>query len=396
MKKTTLSLTSAITLALVTGTASADSWDLTQSTVIGSNTTITQTDSTAQSIQAINAIRVGDGANIKGNASQEISLDDFELTLLQDGSTANSTQAGNYATGSTIGDNVDGAFAQNHSATGDLNLNQFTTGDSNTQAMNFAEAATELLNLEQRVTSDGDINLHQSVDGSGNIQAVNRAKGKVILADQHVEPDTKLTMTQSGAGDNEQYANSLDVEGKDMTEATQTVISTDIEMTQTTTGKGTQAGNSVSVANITTKLDQSMTGDMSLDQSGVGTGSLQAGNYLLTTGTVADVSQELAGESNVSLAQTGGETNILQAGNLLDASSDSANITNASQAILAFSGALNLTQTNTDTGAMQAGNALLTGVNVGVAAQEVDVETLSMLQTGTSGSIQAANYAGVN
>ncbi len=395
MKHVKLTLATAVTFALMGATAHADSWDLTQTATLGADTTLTQTDSSNGSVQALNAINMGATSTINSGSSQTSAMGANGLILNQDGTTENSTQAANYAVAATIGDAID-TFEQLHTDTGSVTLNQSGTGSGgNTQALNHA-AATNLVDLTQTANTASSIDLTQNTGTDNNIQAVNNAEGAVLggIVTQDVIPSGSLSLDQQGAGSNTQAANRMEATGSTIDDVTQTVESPTVQFSQTTSGTGLQAGNMVSAADVTF-LDQSLSGDdINMTQNKAGAGSIQAGNYLITTGVVADVSQ-IMGDSNddaVYLEQTSSGKGTIQAGNLLDASDVGADV-NAIQGILTGSATLTMNQDST-TLALQAGNALLTGGD-GFAAQEVDVAQLVMTQTSANNSIQAANYAGV-
>lgn len=394
--KNKIKLSLAITAALMSNTVFADSWDLTQTTILETDTELTQTGTTSNgSVQSLNAINMGDTSVIESLTNQTSEMDALTLKLTQSGSTEASTQTANYAKAASIGD-ASGTVTQEHIGVGNITLNQTTSGTANTQAVNAAEATTTIANLTQEVNTTETVTLEQSATGANNIQAVNAASGAVINLSQEVSPTVALDMNQAGESST-QAANLLDAAGKDVEVMQQDIIDTPtITLDQTGSGTSVQAGNMVSAANID-DMQQSIDGDsIDLTQGGaaaVGDSSVQAGNYLVTTGDVALASQILGDgvDDVIRLDQNKSGLGTIQAGNLLDASDVGAIIGDGTQAVIADS--LTMTQDDTTT-ALQAGNAVLTGGD-GSVIQEITVGSLNMTQTSASGSFQVANYAGV-
>ena len=166
MQHMKLKLAAAVTAALLSTTAMADSWTITQDTKPGSNTTVTQNGATSTgSVQAMNAIN--GVANAAG--TQTAAMTTKTLTLKQEGTTTGSTQAANYVKGTNIGTDASTALTQQHTGTAadaSITLTQNpTTGTGNTQAVNTAQGTTEIINLMQGATNSAEIALTQETAG---------------------------------------------------------------------------------------------------------------------------------------------------------------------------------------------------------------------------------------
>jgi len=285
-------------------------------------------------------------------------------------------------------------------------LNQ--TQSEDTQAVNNIDATDmvgpAVADVAQTVSPGTSLTLSQTGSGTNNTQAGNRAAVTgatgALSATQLVAPGASLTLTQTETGSGNTQAANLADSAYEIGTLSQTVTggSAATAMDQDGAGVNTQALNMATAGDggVTTSTTQAVTGDLTMQQgvaSAVGDGSVQAANYLVSTGTVVLATQSLGGGSEaISLEQNASGTGSVQAGNLMDFSAASAELTDGAQSIDGAS--LDLNQHDTTAGALQAGNAVLTGGTGGTIAQTVTVDTLTMAQTNAVGSFQAANYVG--
>ena len=403
-----LKLAAAVTAALLSTNAMADSWDVTQGTTVGHDTEVKQNGASAGALQALNAVS-STTATVKG--TQTVDMGANKLTLTQGGTTGTSTQAANYIATptldtTTLATNTTANVTQKSAGTGAIELNQkdtaavaasgstpavdaATLGAQNTQAFNMVKGKT-VDKLEQLVTSGSTaINLNQeTTTGSSdatpsankNTQTLNNVEANVT--DAEVKAVTQKASTGSGS-------------------------TTGIALSQKGAGiKQVQAVTRISGAKITGTVNQDIQGILKLTQGGtatVGAGSVQAGNYVVSTGAISGVRQTIGATSadkNVTLEQNysnGNDTNgaVIQAGNLIDTSVTGSSLATTTQNMYT-GGTMTLAQTSTGK-ALQAGNAVLTGNDSATNAvtQNFEVTQLAMTQTGASGSRQATNYVGV-
>jgi hypothetical protein len=379
--------------------------NLSQTTAAGSAATEMNQTGSGTSTQALNMIDAtsADGSSTAGTAIQTAT---GALTMKQSGS--NGIQTGNrvVATGAIGATNT---FIQKHTGAAALELNQ-TAGNANLQAVNSAKGAA-VTGLTQDATTATTATLIQSTAGSLNTQAINNAEAttsmtSVIQKAQPTAAADALSLSQSAGGGNVQAAN----RAAGGTAAIGTLAQTaglagkDSKMTQNGgTAANTQALNMATGVGVSNTSTQNAYGVVDMKQGNTGAvfgGSVQAGNYLKSSGTDIEVklaTQNLgSGANNITLNQKGGTSGTVQAGNLIDMSAPTgtSKLTSGVQDITT-TGTLSLDQNNATTSALQAGNAVLTGANsCGKAAQTVNVGTLSMLQTGSAGAFQAASYVG--
>ena len=157
---------------------------------------------------------------------------------------------------------------------------------------------------------------------------------------------------------------------------------------------------------VTTSVKQTANGVITLNQGNsttvVGNASVQAGNYLVGGAGVVNKPQQTFGSigDNASLTQIKSANSTVQAGNLIDMTSSGATAklvedsTNKAQTIDLGTATLTLQQTST-TSALQAGNAVLTGNNLGgKVTQAVSATAINLTQTDASASKQATNFVG--
>jgi hypothetical protein len=404
MKPLTLSI--AILAALGSTTANAESWLVTQQVTLGSATTMTQNGTTsAGSVQAMNAFNAPSAA---GQLNATTTLGTNTLILNQEGSTTSSTQAVNYSKSKTYGSDM-GAPKKILSSTAAVTLNQTASGTNNTQTINDSNATTLYGEGQEIASTVTTVKMNQETTGA-NTQTINNAVAttKIDTLSQTAEVTSSFDLNQAGAGSQTQAVNRImgGTTASDYLTQTVTGGSAATTMDQTSTGVSTQALNMSSSIGISNKATQSSTGALKMTQgasgAAVGNGSVQAGNYLRSTGVgvINNVDQDLgSGDNAISLIQTASSVGTVQAGNIIDLqSSESAAALTASTQDITTTGTLTLTQTATGY-ALQAGNAILTsngGANTGGAGtQTIAVGTLAMTQTNGITSFQAANYVGI-
>ena len=401
LNKTLIAAT--ISLAFSSNMALADSWTITQTTTPGNNVTMVQNGNTSNSVQATNATNSTTLKALAGS-KQTLNMSGSSLTLNQKGSTTNSTQAANYLNADELGDSS-GTVTQELLGTTAVTLNQKdvsgSLGASNLQAINAATAVT-ITDLTQ-TASGTNIKLDQNT-ANANTQAVNSATatGTMVKTTQSATASTGFELDQAGAGNNVQAINKIAASASGLGAVSQTVTggSAITTLNQEGLGSSTQAMNMTTGGDQDSTFNQIVTGSTTLTQgdgsSAVGNGSVQAGNYLNSTGTVSSATQNFgSGSDDLTLLQRKSGSGTVQAGNLMKA----VNLTGGTQAI-STSGTLSLRQEDTTAGALQAGNAFIinSGTNPvgGSVTQTATVGTLNITQSNAAGSFQAANYVGTN
>lgn len=424
MQHIKLKLAAAITAALLSTNAMADTWEVTQTTTPGSSTTITQDDAVASSgIASVQAMNATNSATAKIKGTQTAAMAGNTLLLKQTGSTADSTQAANYAKAGTIGDTTGTttALTQKYTGTATIDLEQKTgdlSGVGNLQAVNAADAAT-VTSLTQNVgavagtpaSAGTAVTLTQTTSGA-NTQAINNinATTALVTATQDVAPGSKLTLTQGGASTGTQAANravAASVTGT-LTQNVKvgTAIASEAALTQTTTAAGTQALNMASVGTVSTggSSVQSVKGQVTMkqgDTAKAGDGSLQAGNYLKVTGTttagVASATQNFGdGTADLDLQQKLSSAGTVQAGNIIDMGAAEGALTQGTQHIANTDKKLSLTQTGATSKGIQAGNLAKASSGTGSTTKiDQDIATgaaaVDIQQVGGTNAIQAGN-----
>lgn len=270
--------------------------------------------------------------------TQEVTATTADTTLLQkdtDGDATNVTTGADQALNNiNLGASSDlSGSSQTVTVTGqDLTLTQEAATTNSIQAANSATAAT-ITSLEQTVTGAGTIQLNQLTAAGGNTQAINRAAAATRIDGLVQTFNGALDMNQAAATNN-QYGN---------------VLETGPLGTGTTEVGGVNLDNVRQTASVSTlNMDQgSNTGD-----------ARQIVNAAIGV-TQGNLTQKLDASGNVVMNQTGSAEDALQAGNALIIASEPA-------------AANDLKQT------FSAGG------------------TLGLTQDAANGSVQAANYAGVD
>jgi len=144
----------------------ADSWDVTQHVIAATNTALFQENSSG-SVQALNAIQLGDTGTLS-HAEQSVDTGGYDLTLSQTGTGGGNRQAANLIIVGHITD------ASQSVTVGGARLTRAGEGNDNVQALNMAIATStgvQIDALAQDVTASSvafELN-----GGSGNIQAGN-------------------------------------------------------------------------------------------------------------------------------------------------------------------------------------------------------------------------------
>ena len=441
MQHMKLKLAAAVTAALLSTTAMADSWTITQDAIptgdATNGTTITQTTTSGGSVQSMNAVNLGGDTTEKGKQIVGGTATN-KLTFSQEGVASNSIQAANYANAGTIGATGTGnTLTQGYGGTNELILNQTTTAGTpaggNTQAFNAVKttgATGSVTSLIQSVgkttagtpdvtTNATKVTLDQNA-ASSNTQAVNAIldTASIVEATQDISPSVKLELKQR-QGTGTQAANFAQADSSAKLTQTVKAGSEATNVTQTSTGKATQALNMAKVKAVTGAdgVTQNVKGATTLGQGTaaiadpvtpavpVGNGSVQAGNYLqnasTSSGAISKVTQKFGDTTHdVGLTQYssgGDETNgkTIQAGNYIDMGSSTGALTEGVQKIENGIKAIALQQTGSSGGATQAGNLLKTSSGAtGAAAIDQTISTtntLTLSQSATGTALQAGN-----
>ena len=256
MKIIKFSLAVAISTAILSTSAMADSWKVTQDvdvSAVGANTTLTQTNTaaagTSGSVQSLNNINLDttDGI-IDTGSTQTVKAGANTLNLIQAASTDTSKQAANRAVAKTVTD-----LTQDVQMTaGTIKLDQnAATLATNTQAVNEVNGEV-ITKLEQKITSTG----------------------------------TTLDMNQEGAStQNTQVGNLLSVGVSTATSGVnQTITVKDVTMDQKSTTSAFQSGNAMLIGDGSAvsggSLNQKYTtaSTLAMTQDGT-TSSYQSANY---------------------------------------------------------------------------------------------------------------------
>lgn len=179
---------------LMTATvACADSWEVSQALTVSNNIILTQTGG-SNSTQAINAVNLGSSSSVRG--SQTVTATGHNITLSQDGSGTNNTQAANLIIAGTIGTGTANSMTQNISA---ANVTLGGSGSNNTQALNMAKATTTD-GLSQTVTLSGSATFTLPSGSSNNIQAGN------YLNTDNINGDISQVFTETSGNNNVTYS----------------------------------------------------------------------------------------------------------------------------------------------------------------------------------------------
>lgn len=246
----TLSLATIIGATFISTQAVADSWKVVQTVTPGTDTTLTQTDTTTSgSVQALNNINLDAAAgNIDTDSTQDVNIGANNLTLTQDSATTGSTQAANSATANEITE-----LTQTITSTGagTITLEQNgNVGNSNTQAVNAVDVnsiAAAASSLTQNITAGtSDLSMEQQADQ--NTQAGNLIGEIAAVTDGSATQTVAVnnaTMSQEATTKGFQAGNALLTDtGGAGGGITQTLTTTGtLEMTQTTADNSQQSGN---------------------------------------------------------------------------------------------------------------------------------------------------------
>jgi len=144
----------------------ADSWDVTQHVATATDTVLSR-ESSIGSVQALNAIQLGDTSTLS-HVEQSVDTGGHDLTLSETGTGDGNRQAANLIIAGHITD------ASQSVTVGGARLTRADAGNDNVQALNMAIATgtgVQIDALEQHVTASSvafELN-----GGSGNIQAGN-------------------------------------------------------------------------------------------------------------------------------------------------------------------------------------------------------------------------------
>jgi hypothetical protein len=176
--------------------ACADSWEVSQALTVSNNIILTQTGG-SNSTQAINAVNLGSSSSVRG--SQTVTATGHDITLSQDGSGTNNTQAANLIIAGTIGTGTANSMTQSISA---ANVTLDGSGSNNTQALNMAKATTTG-GLSQTITLSGSATFTLPSGSSNNIQAGNYLNTDDINGDisqvfEGTSGNTSIAYTDSG------------------------------------------------------------------------------------------------------------------------------------------------------------------------------------------------------
>ncbi|ADW16296.1 hypothetical protein Despr_0102 [Desulfobulbus propionicus DSM 2032] len=395
--------------------------------------TLAQATGTSNISQAVNHTEAGTITALNQN------INTVELVLGQTGGSKNS-QVGNHAKALT---NVT-TLAQQTKASRKIDMDQVTGGDGNLQALNAAEVtkvsgtvsqtvSTGLTNIdlkqEQQTSSQQTANYLTSPGTVASVTQVsyyNSPRIATLLQDNTTTAQqalnfiemtggadklTKGTQTvglatldmgqgETGANSGSDQAVNLLFLDDNLVLATQTVTA-DIDLTQAKGADNTQAVNSVSGKNITTKLTQTVTGvSDNMTQGGDGaSNNFQAGNFLdveYANGTIASVQQNYNATTLARMRQDG-ITSGVQGLNVIDASRSGVKVTSADQNVVVPALTMRQGESKGTATSVQAGNTVLAGSTAvgGKVDQDVLVATtLAMTQANATTSTQAANFTG--
>ena len=413
------------------GSTGIFSQDVTPTGVAGDITLTQTTGMGADSVQAANYIN---GTTIT-SAIQTVDNDtagNGDITLVQPTGTGSITQAVNYATAGTI------TSLEQNIKTKDLVLGQ-TGGTSNDQVGNYAQATTVVGTLlSQKTDASGMIDMDQITAGSGNLQAVNAADVKSVtgavtqaattgatninlnqnnqtnsqqfvnyltstgtvasVTQDYLNSDKTATLVQDMATTSQQALNAIEMTGGAdvLTEGTQTVTLTTLSLSQGQTAANTgssQAANLLLSGNDIAEASQTVTADIDVTQE-LGTGNLQAVNLAAGIDITTSLTQTINGASDTfEQGSTGAATNT-QAGNYLAVGAAGT----VASVVQDYSATASVIMDQDDiTSGVQGLNVIdasASGVTVTSADQNVTVPSLTMRQgqdVATTTSVQAGN-----
>jgi hypothetical protein len=232
-----------------------------------------------------------------------------------------------------------------------------------TQEFTLSNTATQSIIQNGGTTNSVQAINNINLDGSG--RTVNDSSSQTLTI------DTDITLDQDAAGNNNIQA------------INNALVNTVNGLTQTL---------QPDTAAQTVKLEQGFSGT-------TGTGNDQAVNRVKGT-TITKLNQSITGTITLDLDQANGVENNVQAGNLIDASTTGTTVNSAGTANLVIQDinidTLDMLQDGSDY-SIQAGNALITAsvATGGTIKQTITDDTLAMTQQGgADGSIQSGNYVG--
>ena len=343
------------------------------------------------SLQAVNAVQ---NATTITSLTQTVDNDTKgagDIKLYQESGSNKLDQAVNYASAATIT-----ALAQQVS-TVDLGFTQ-TGGNANTQVGNHAIVATSANNaLTQNVAASGNIALMQQTGGEGNLQAVNAVDAAAVTTPGTVTQSAttgnqKIDLTQTGQTSSQQFVNYLTSPGT-VASVTQNYSNSGkaANLLQNTTDNSNQALNAIEMTGATSVLETGTQTvnlsslDMGQGESEANTSSFQAGNLLISAGTIASATQEVT--ADITLDQAKGTGNV-EAVNLASGKT----ITSLSQTVTGLSDELNQGATDSEANT-QAGNYLdiAQGGAVTSVAQTYNATSVIMDQDNITSGVQGLN-----
>lgn len=413
------------------GSTGLFSQDVTPTGVAGDITLTQTTGMGADSVQAANYIN---GTTIT-SATQTVDNDtagNGDITLVQPTGTGSITQAVNYATAETIT-----SLAQNIK-TVDLVLGQ-AGGTSNVQVGNYAQATTVVdMLLSQKTDASGMIDMDQTTAGSGNLQAVNAADVKSVtgavtqaattgatninlnqnnqtnsqqfvnyltstgtvasVTQDYLNSGKTATLVQDMATTSQQALNAIEMTGGAdvLTEGTQTVTLTTLSLSQGETAANTgssQAANLLLSGNDIAEASQTVTADIDVTQE-LGTGNLQAVNLAAGIDITTSLTQTINGATDTFEQGSNGAATNTQAGNYLAVGAAGT----VASVVQGYSATTSVIMDQDDiTSGVQGLNVIdasASGVTVTSADQNVTVPSLTMRQGqdgATTTSVQAGN-----
>lgn len=246
-----LTLSVATLACCLSHAALADSWTVTQEFTAGNDTTVTQSNSSGDSVQAVNSINLSSsGSTVQATSSQTATLDSHNITLKQDLATTGASQAINRMLAEIVGESA-GAATQTVTSSGTIELNQTDAGNSNIQAVNLVKATT-VNKLKQSIdATNATMNLIQNGNDSNNIQAGNlleadslsNSSGEVL---QEISLNV-ASFSQTNGTNNLQAGNAL-ITGATGGAIKQTFTANEITMTQSGVNGSIQSVNYVGKA----------------------------------------------------------------------------------------------------------------------------------------------------
>lgn len=403
----------------VTPTGAAGDITLTQTTGMGANsvqaanyingTTITSAIQTVDNDSAGNGDITLDQPTGIGSITQAVNyakaetitslaqnIKTVDLVLGQAGGTSN-VQVGNYAQATTVVD-----MSQKTDASGMIDMDQLTAGDGNLQAVNAADVKSVTTAVTQAATTGAtNINLNQN-NQTNSQQFVNylTSTGTVASVTQdYLNSGKTATLVQDMATTSQQALNAIEMTGGAdvLTEGAQTVTLTTLSLSQgeTTANTGSsQAANLLLSGNDIAEASQTVTADIDVTQE-LGTGNLQAVNLAAGIDITTSLTQKINGEADIfeqGSTSTATNTNT-QAGNYLAVGANG-KVESVEQDYRATSVSMDQDNITSGVQGLNVINASASDVTVTSANQKVTVPSLTMRQgqgAATTTSVQAGN-----